>query len=576
MMCKAALFTILFHVFSITIILGQGQGNIWCFGDSAGIDFNNSLPYTNCVIDSTIEACSSISDKNGNLLFYTNGITVWNANHKKMKNGTGLLSHPTITQGVLIIPFPFDSLKYYIFTSNQTSPVFGFYYSVVDMSLDTGLGGIIAGLKNIELLNFFIPEKLTAVKHGNGKNWWVLLHGYDSNTFYKFIVTNGGVMLYATQNIGSYHFIIPPSGLAGGGMGEMKFSPDGSQLAAVNVVGVIDIFNFDRCTGQLSNWKELGDDSTLAQPRYYGCEFSANSNLFYISIVYPINEIIQFDLNNDILDSIKMSKQVIWQGTNQENLGQLQLAPDNKIYVGSVDVNDTYPSTVHSFYNENLTVINFPDSLGSACNLNPHSFYLGGNTTMTGLPNIPNYNLGQATPVCDTTFIVCPLANFSYTACELKVDFKNNSLASNDSWYFWDFGDGVDDTVKDPTHTYVAPGTYPVFMKVVNTCGSDTVTQMVTVDTTCVLGISEPLLNYFKLYPNPNNGKFHLEYSIPKYQRAEFIIFDVMGRQLKTFQLKAGREKLNVFRSTLKSGMYFYRVIVDERVILTDKLLIIK
>ena len=571
---KGTPYIIILFIFISTITFGQGQGNIWIFGDSAGIDFNASSPTpVNSVLISNPsnypnECSASISDSMGNLFFYTNGSIVWNSNHIIMQNGDSLTSTSSATQGALIIPFPDDSLKYYVFNIG--------YFSVVDMNLDEGLGDIIPGLKNIEVLNIlFLSEKLNAVRHGNGNDWWILIHGLDNNTFYKFIATNAGVFLYDTQNIGSVHYLFnAPSGLAGGAMGEMAFSQDGSRLAAVNLRGVIDVFDFDRCTGQLSNWLELGVEDSSINLWNYSCEFSPNGKVLYVSILHLINEIIQFNLNNDLVDSIILSKQIIWQATAQEFLGQLQLAPDNKIYLSSADANDTAPSTVHSFYNENLTVINDPDSLGSACNLTPHSFYLGGKTVQFGLPNMPNYNLGPTTPICDTTYIVCPLANFSHTDTGLTVWFTNNSLAGADSWYFWDFGDSATDTVKNPTHTYTNPGTYTVFLVVTNTCGSDTFTQTVTVD---VLGINEKWLSYkIKLYPNPNDGNMQLDYKFQEGQEGKLIIFDIMGKKLFTFPLVNEINTLKISESSLNNGLYFYKIIINNEIVSIDKLIISK
>ncbi|MBW8052072.1 MAG: T9SS type A sorting domain-containing protein, partial [Cytophagales bacterium] len=89
--------------------------------------------------------------------------------------------------------------------------------------------------------------------------------------------------------------------------------------------------------------------------------------------------------------------------------------------------------------------------------------------------------------------------------------------------------------------------------------------------------IQSSFINFnLKLYPNPNDGKFLIRYSIPDKQHAEFIIFDVTGRKLKTYQLEGGMKERNIANKALKNGMYFYQVIVNNRIILTDKLIVIK
>jgi len=244
------------------------------------------------------------------------------------------------------------------------------------------------------------------------------------------------------------------------------------------------------------------------------------------------------------------------------------------------------PNPVSLFgYTDSLLTVNFSDSSTGVANWlwnfgdgdtstlqNPLHIYDSAATYIVCL--ITTNGCGSDT-ICDSVTVICPnpVSLFSYTDSLLTVNFLDSSTGAT-SW-LWDFGDGTGtSTAKDTTYTYASAGTWWVTLTVTNACGSDTTTQMVTVD---VLGINEKWLPYkIKLYPNPNDGNFHLEYSIPKHQHAEFMIFDIMGKRLKTFQLKAGREKLNVFGSTLKSGMYFYQVIIDERVILTDKLMIIK
>src|SRR5215467_3806249 len=103
----------------------QGEANIWYFGESAGLDFNNDPPLvlTNGAM-SDFEGCSSISDADGNLLFYTNGLTVWNKNHEIMMNGDGLHGNSSATQ-CLIVKMPDATSIYYIFTQEAQLGVWG-------------------------------------------------------------------------------------------------------------------------------------------------------------------------------------------------------------------------------------------------------------------------------------------------------------------------------------------------------------------------------------------------------------------------------------------------------------------
>ena len=159
-----------------TILYAQKEGNIWYFGRRAGLDFNSGapVPLTDGIMN-TLEGCSAISNDMGNLLFYTDGVSVWNKNHIRMPNGFGLNGHPSSTQSALIVQDPGNSDRYYIFTVPAQQNHYGFsrplsfYYNIVDMTLAGGLGDIT--IKNMLLMNK-VTEKLTAVRHANGHDIW--------------------------------------------------------------------------------------------------------------------------------------------------------------------------------------------------------------------------------------------------------------------------------------------------------------------------------------------------------------------------------------------------------------------
>ncbi|MFY8029734.1 MAG: hypothetical protein ACOVPB_11205, partial [Bacteroidia bacterium] len=99
-----------------TTLRAQGEANIWYFGQNAGLDFNSGspVPLSNGAIN-TYEGCASIANSAGALKFYTDGITVWNANHTAMPNGTGLFGDPSATQSAIIVPKPGNPNIYYVF-----------------------------------------------------------------------------------------------------------------------------------------------------------------------------------------------------------------------------------------------------------------------------------------------------------------------------------------------------------------------------------------------------------------------------------------------------------------------------
>lgn len=130
----------------------QSEASIWYFGEKAGIEFNpdgSTIPLLDGQL-STLKGCASLSDINGEILFYTDGITVYNKNHQVMLNGTGLTGHLFSTQSVTVIQKPGSSLIFYIFTIDAVAKTNGLRYSEIDLTLDGGLGGVTSA-KNIAL-----------------------------------------------------------------------------------------------------------------------------------------------------------------------------------------------------------------------------------------------------------------------------------------------------------------------------------------------------------------------------------------------------------------------------------------
>jgi len=138
-----------------------------------------------------------IYDRNGNLQFATNGAWILNSANDTMVNGTGLspsiytslydTSGLYLPQANLIIPHPGDSMKYYLFHETaddygQTYCSYYLYYSIVDMTLDNGNGAVISK-NNVILNDSLIAGRLTACKHANGRDWWIILHQMYSNKY---------------------------------------------------------------------------------------------------------------------------------------------------------------------------------------------------------------------------------------------------------------------------------------------------------------------------------------------------------------------------------------------------------
>ncbi len=451
------LLLIFLFCFCADITFAQKQGNIWYFGNRAGLDFNSGAPVALTDGDlSTTEGCATISDKNGRLLFYTDGTFVWNRQHKKMPNGSNLYGHRSSSNSAVIVPFPSNTNKYYIFTVDYESGSNGFNYSVADMRKDNGLGDIT--IKNVKLLDY-TAEKLTAVKHDNGKDIWVITHFVNSSKFAAYLVTDKGVSAPVISDIGFY---IPKEGP--GTMGCLKASPNGKYIVSALLGATCQLFKFDNASGKIYDCVTLKKHSFGA----YGIEFSPNSKLLYATGLCDYSAIsgIKYDYwgemyqyNISLEDTSEITKQAVMITDSvpyaEHFLGALQLEPDRKIYVAQ----STSP-----VWNKYLHVITKPNSVGIECNYQKNAVYLSGKSTGIGLP----------------TFIQSYFSPLSYMGrCFGEpTKFNYSSPGIYDS-LLWDFGDpnsGTDNysRLQNPTHTFTDTGTFKIQLVVWSNHNADT------------------------------------------------------------------------------------------------------
>ncbi len=394
----------------ISPCIAQKRGAVWCFGDSALVDFSDT---TNIVTGhSAVKSrgsCVSISDSVGNLVVYSYTRAGVNHNTTLLKNNQDSLiqfGDSIVGEGwyreLVLLPYPESDSLYILFSIGVTgSSQKGFYYSIVDMSLNGGLGAVIQ--KNVQLENFKTVDCLSAVKHGNGRDWWVIYRRWNNspsapnNEWYECLVTPSGIFQQPFQTVGSTQ---------SSGFGNIAFNKLGTKVAYINYPGLIELYDFDRCTGLISNPVTIQPESSQAPwPENWSAEFSPSGDLLYVSQIaaFPPDScyLIQFDLN---ATNISLSADTIWKSPYFENMGQLKLAPDGKVYL-TTNFGGGYPysDSTYNYINMNLSVINSPDSIGSACDLQPFSFYLGGKRSYFGLPNNPDYDLpALAGSPCDT------------------------------------------------------------------------------------------------------------------------------------------------------------------------------
>jgi gliding motility-associated-like protein len=441
------------------------EADVWYFGYQAGIDFSNGspLPLTDGKTDAFVGTATVAHRTTGDLLFYTDGDTVWNSTHVAMPNGGDLNSDPWMsTQAALTVPWPGDTSKYYIFTAApywDTLPEGGIQYSVVDMTLNGGLGDVTT--KN-QLLLFPATEKLAGVKHCNGVDYWVLTHDWNSNNFYAWLITNGGITDTVISSAGKVH-----AGDDWLAMGSLKASPDGKRLA----VAVMDfdslysteIFDFNAATGIVSNAIELP-----SYPCPFGLSFSPNSSMLYVaSFEWCTSEkLIQFDVSSGDSATIAQSEFVL--DSIVRMFGLLQLGPDGRIYV-TMDV-DQY-----------LSVITNPNAPGTASNYVVNGFFLGGAYGSHGLPNFVESYFYDSKPEILGPAIVCQF--------DTSVVFSLDDISCSAGAIEWEIKGGANISgFTDSTATleFNGSGVDTLIVEISSTCG-------VTYDTVLVI-VSAPVL----------------------------------------------------------------------------------
>lgn len=421
---------------SISSLYAQKEGNTWHFGFGAGLDFNNSPP--TAIMNGqliTDEGCATISDSDGKLLFYTDGIRVWNRFHQQMPTGNNLFGDPSSTQSAVIVPYPGKPELYYIFTVDNNLGQNGFAYSLVDLTKDGGKGDVVK--KNIPM---FTPstEKIAAVQHANQTDVWVIAKPWNNNEFHTYKITTKGL---EPMPVISYAGLVH-SGFTFNTHGYLKASALGNKLAvAIGTDGVCQLFDFDNNTGLISN------PITISGLLYaYGVEFSPDGSKLYISRRYH-PDVYQYDISNPNQQAILNSLVIL---PTAYNMGALQLASDGKIY--------------GSKYNYSLDVINNPDAKGTDANYQANAVDLGGRVGSLGLPtfvqsffNTIAFNYANTCKGQSTTFTLIDDTEV------LEV--------------LWNFGDpstgGANiSTERTPTYTYQKAGTYFVKLTITYTNGT--------------------------------------------------------------------------------------------------------
>lgn len=377
---KKQLLLILLLAFANQNLFAQKQSWNWYFGAQAAVKFDSILPpvaLTNSAM-TNIEGVASISDYNGNLLFYTDGMNVYDSTHQHMPNGYGLSGNSSSTQSAIIVRKPSSDSLYYIFTVDFLGGGAGLSYSTVDMSLNGGLGDVFS--KN-NLMHLYSREKLTAIRHGNKKDFWVLVIDWATDDIYSYLVDSTGVNLTPVISPMDSLQMQITNASTNRANGYMKANRQGTRIAmALWNANSYDLFDFNDTTGVVSNHikiqSTLGSSSPMSKT--YGVEFSPDGTKLYGTTCdnNPTSKLLQFDLTAGTPQNIYNTRDTIALVTSSSGYYYmaLQIAPDGKIYCSL---------NGESF----LGAINYPDSTGAACGYVNNAVSLNGKMCKYGLPN---------------------------------------------------------------------------------------------------------------------------------------------------------------------------------------------
>lgn len=530
-------------------VLGKGGG--FAEQDSFGLvilNFSgNHLTFSDELeVDYRFQENNSVISYNDTLLAYFNGWAIHNRHHEVIENGDSMHIGDNngsyhLPQGSLLLPSLANEQEFFLFTAdlhhneaiNETTGK-TLRYSIINI---TTVGEGAVSLKNEVLLTHPSLEttKLTATRHANGRDWWIIWKYYDDNVYIRYLLSPNGLARHEDQTIGAPF----PSGL-----GQAVFSPDGSTYAIFNTISAIEgvfvsIYDFDRCSGLLSNQR------LIAYPHdggVGGAAISPNSRYLYIPSVIKIY---QYDL---WAEDIEASRVTIAEndGSNLNKRYYLaQLARDGKIYIAG------------GGFSNALNVIEYPDRAGLAATVTTlelpvHSSF--------GVPNFPNHRLGPIDDrSCDTLGINnIPLASFrpdQDTSNYLSFYFQDLSSYEPTAWT-WTFGDGGISQDTSPVHVYQQDGTYEVCLTVANDNGTHTHCQILEVG---VVNVDTPDFQVnLQVFPNPFQHQFSITLHDYYPRNATVKFYGISGHLIKDQRIYHGWNTIE--GNAWPAGIYFYEL----------------
>ncbi len=357
-------------------LLGQDLTNsVWNFGDNCRLDFSSGTAVASTSAIFTNEGCASISDENGNLLFYTDGTYIFRSDDSIIPGSENTLGgNLSASQSALIVPFPGNPGKYYIFTTAATlvGGVSGQYsgttYAILDVNANSGLGELVQPIT--ELLESS-AELLTGIRSCATDEYWIVAHRWPGSDFYAWRLDESGLSSPVISTIG------PSLSETGAidGIGYIRASYDGTKLAWTRTLSTpasISLYDFDFDSGVISNEyiKEFPQNSL------YGLCFSPDNSKLYTAEASPFGPSVVLQFNALATSQDEFSQSEVGIASTTKNFGAIENAPDGKMYIAQQGEN-------------RLSIIESPNEQGLDCSFQLDAFTLAtGTTCRFGLQNI--------------------------------------------------------------------------------------------------------------------------------------------------------------------------------------------
>lgn len=383
---KQLSFVILIFLFGLSLPAQIKRSNFWPIGLNVALDFTSGTPTVVSSANQITEAGSSISDTLGNLLFYTDGVNVFDATHTVMLNGANIGGCASSSQGALIVPKPQSPNLYYLFLTScyEYNFAYGAQYLVIDMSLNNGLGGVLTPVQTIGL---GYAEELAATYHSNNCDVWIVFHERTNANYAAYLLTDTGLVTQpVVSTVGPTY--LPVDNTYCRSM--LKFNREGTLAAqtARSATGP-QVHNFDRSTGVFTPFLSMPAKPQFYDP-YAAC-FAPNDSLLYVEVrYYATNDtwsyILQYDLTYPTGQQAADSAVVVAIRQGSPEFGQMQLGPDEKIYFAQ-------------YSHSTLGAINNPNTKGMGCNPTFGAVTLTGGLSLYGMPNFPSQFIGAGPSV---------------------------------------------------------------------------------------------------------------------------------------------------------------------------------